>query len=181
MQQCSRLVACGFLLCEVTFTTTMSLSCNGWFHLTTIATQSLSPVSGWEFSEARYVDWLIVLCTLYDAGQAYAKKLYWEEIHVAVTQSRKISFCVKYVNTIMFAKFRWGVGGWQLLSLPVPGCVPGSHHSRPWVIGHMRPPDRFSLACESFLNYRNFCRSMIFTRLIVISIMFSKLQRNKIY
>ena len=72
-------------------------------------------------------------------------------------------------------------GGWQLLSLPVPGCVPGSHHSRPWVIGHMRPPDRFSLACESFLNYRNFCRSMIFTRLIVISIMFSKLQRNKIY
>jgi len=44
-------------------------------------------------------------------------------------------------------------GGWgdgQLLSLPVPGCVPGSHHSRPWVIGHMRTSDRFFWPARSF-------------------------------
>ena len=43
-----------------------------------------------------------------------------ENLNVEVTQSRVITFRVKYVNAIMFAK----ILGRQLPGLPVPGCGP---------------------------------------------------------
>ena len=66
-----RLLAYGFLLCEVT--TTKSNSWNGWFYFTTWD-HSLPPVLCWEFSEAWYIDWLFVFIT-YDAAQTHVKKL----------------------------------------------------------------------------------------------------------
>ena len=53
----------------------------------------------------------------------YAKNVSWEEVYIEVTQSREITFRVKYVNAIMFAKMS---GGGQLPGLPVPGCGPVS-------------------------------------------------------
>ena len=41
-------------------------------------------------------------------------------MHVDLTQFREITFRVKYVNAIMFAK----ILGRQLPGLPVPGCGP---------------------------------------------------------
>jgi len=45
---------------------------------------------------------------LYDAAQTYAKKLFWEELHKEVAQSREVTFQVKYMNAIVFANI---VGG----------------------------------------------------------------------
>jgi len=67
----------------------------------------LVSLHNYEFSEAWYIDCLIVFI-LYDAAHTYGKKLYWKEIHVEVTQSREITFHVKYVNTIVFAKISGG-------------------------------------------------------------------------
>ena len=41
-----------------------------------------------------------------------------------VTQSREITFHVKYLNGIMFAKIFFGG---ELPGLPVPGCGPGEN------------------------------------------------------
>jgi len=52
-------VAYRFLLCEVTFTTTTSLSWNGWFHFTTCASKLVSgSVLGVFGGMASYIDWL---------------------------------------------------------------------------------------------------------------------------
>jgi len=50
------------------------------------------------------VHWLVNSFILYDAAHTYAKKLSWEEVHLEVSRSREITFHVKYVNAIVFAK-----------------------------------------------------------------------------
>ena len=59
--------------------------------------RSLPPVLCWEFLVTLYIDWLIVLSNM---TQHVCDK-------VVLTQSREITFHVKYVNGIMFAKI-WG-------------------------------------------------------------------------
>ena len=100
MQQQHRLVAYGFLLCEVTLTTITPLSWNGWF-TSQLAPQSMSPVLCWEFSEAGYIDWLIALS--WNIDWLILKKWCWD-VYIEITQSLERTFRVEYVNAIMFAK-----------------------------------------------------------------------------
>ena len=93
------------MLCEVTFTTTTSLSWNEWFHFTT-STSKLVSGSVLRVFESM-VHWLFNCFILYDAAHTYAKKFSWE-VHVEATRSRELTFHVKYVNAIMFAKISGG-------------------------------------------------------------------------
>jgi len=61
----------GFLLCEVIFTTTTSLSWNGWFHFTTSASKLVSGCVLGVFGSI--VDWLVNSFIVYGAAHTQAK------------------------------------------------------------------------------------------------------------
>jgi len=63
-----------------------------------LASESLSPVLCWEFSEAWYIDWLIFYPIL-----VWRSTYVCEKIVLRRSSRRAITFHVKYVKVIMFA------------------------------------------------------------------------------
>jgi len=68
---------------------------------------------------ANMLHWLVNCIILYEPMrthakknmrvQTHAKKMFWVEIYVEVTQSREKTFCVQYVNAFIFANFRGAI------------------------------------------------------------------------